>query len=140
MKSKRIIVLYLIAALCLMVIGVLLAVYIWYTLQQLNGNSFASTELGVSEEVKDMTVPEEPATAEVQPNDSEAVIIKKASLPEGQQKVLDTIGFEGETIVITEAMVLCAKAALGEERYAEVIAGATPGAFEGFALLQCVNE
>jgi flagellar basal body-associated protein FliL len=63
--------------------------------------------------------------------------IDVATLPESQQAVLHTLGFE-ETVTFTEEMVTCAEEKLGVARVAEIIDGATPSVIESTKLVPCL--
>lgn len=87
-----------------------------------------------NEEMVNETSPLE-VTAEGEP-----VTIEVEALPEAQQKALNTFGFEGETITISQTQMQCAEAAVGKERLAAIFAGDAPGPIEAAKLYGCKDE
>jgi hypothetical protein len=69
-----------------------------------------------------------------------AFTIKVADLPTEQQSVLRTTGFDGEEIVITNAMKTCAERNISSERMAALVDGELPTMVEAGQLLVCYNQ
>ncbi len=70
----------------------------------------------------------------------EPIVIERESLSETQQKLFDVLGFEGESVVISPEVVLCAREAVGETRFTEIINGSAPGPIEAAKLLSCTKN
>jgi hypothetical protein len=127
MKSSK---MYLVVVTVILVIGIGLGVYVWYTLQTL------STEVPQAKNVSELknekneeeTLPTEPTT------------IQTDALPPSQQKILDGFGYEGETITITPAMFACAEKSLTKERINEILGGSAHTPFESISLLPCFKK
>jgi len=80
-------------------------------------------------------VPAETAEDTITP--AETIEIDITSLPDGQQRVLNTLGVDESSVTITPRVVACAEAAVGADRVAAIIAGDTPGVLEGIRLANC---
>jgi hypothetical protein len=68
------------------------------------------------------------------------ITVSTESLPESQQKVLDTLGIGTQSVTVTEEAVACAVKALGAARALELKEGATPSIAEGLTLLACLKR
>ncbi len=99
----------------------------------------ASEEGGVEqaggEQVGDQANAPEAVPSETVP--AAGFTIDVATLPESQQAVLHTLGFD-ETVTFTEEMVSCAEEKLGVARVAEIIDGAKPSVIESTKLVPCL--
>lgn len=158
MKTLKI---FLIGGAVLMLVAVGLGVYVWYQLQGLDrGKGHVGTEAAVeevatsSDEVStqrqqemssnpaDTVAPAGPVVTETTApeNSTEDIIIDERELTPDQIKLLNRLGVDTETIVITGEMVECAEDKLGTVRVDEIVAGATPTVLEGFSVLPCLNE
>ncbi len=62
--------------------------------------------------------------------------VSLSSLPEAQQSMLRTLGYE-DSITFTPEMVACAEGKLGSARVGEIKAGAVPGPLEAASLMPC---
>lgn len=60
-----------------------------------------------------------------------------SSLPDSQQGMLRTLGYEN-SITFTPEMVVCAEGKLGSARVAEIIAGSAPSMMESASLMACL--
>ncbi len=128
--NSKLIKVYLTVVTVLLIIGICLGVYVWYTLQQIN-----SAAEGV--ETQERPAPESAAPG-IQ---LEApIVVDTAKLPESQRKVLETVGLGNETFTITQDMVTCAEDALGAARVEEILSGAAPSPLESLKLLPCVKR
>ena len=81
-------------------------------------------------------------TAEAVANDTlapAAIPLKDVPLTDAQRDVIETVGVDVETFVITPAMQACVMEKLGEERTAEIAAGGTPTALETVKLVPCLG-
>lgn len=69
---------------------------------------------------------------------SEPIPLSSLPLSDTQKDLLRGAGIDPETFVITPEMVACAEDRLGATRFAEIVAGDTPGPTEVFSLLRCL--
>lgn len=123
---------YLIVVTILFIIALGFGVYVWSVLQSLSTDSAieVAEPVGTSQNVGT------PVSETV----AEPIIIQKEDLSENQQKILETVGIEGETLRITPEMIKCAEDSVGEDRVNEIIAGDSPGPIETVKLLNCSRE
>ena len=70
---------------------------------------------------------------------AEGIPLRDLPLSDSQKSVLGTIGVDVDSFVITPAMQACAAEKLGNERMAEIIAGAAPTTLETTKLLPCLG-
>lgn len=68
---------------------------------------------------------------------NEAVEIEVSDMTSAQRKMLEAFGHTDPTFTITPEMVSCAKNAVSDERYSEILNGAAPTPFESLKLLPC---
>jgi len=87
----------------------------------------------------------DPRTSEREPMPSATVPILAEPLPlsalpltDAQRSLLSSAGIDVATFMITPDMVVCAQSALGNERFAEIVAGDAPGVIEIYSLLRCL--
>ena len=76
-------------------------------------------------------------TAEDTVTPAKTIEIDITSLPDGQQRVLNTLGVDESSVTITPGVVACAEVAIGADRVTAIIAGDTPGVLEGIKLANC---
>ncbi len=139
MKALKI---YLAIASTLLVIALGLGVYVWYVFQQMNssiemkGLETESSEQGTTTEKTNVT-PVPATTSTTEP--SAPIVIKTSSLTETQRSVLIGLGFKGDTISITSSMIACAKNAVGETRFNEIVNGGAPSPIEAVKLVPCTR-
>ena len=69
-----------------------------------------------------------------------AFTISIANLPDAQKALLRTMGITGDTIPITNDMLVCAEAAVGNERITEIKNGVVPSMSEGLKLAGCYQK
>lgn len=69
---------------------------------------------------------------------TEGIPLRDVELSDSQRSVLDTVGVDSETFVITPAMQECAEEKLGTARMQEIIAGGAPTTMETVKLLGCL--
>ncbi len=104
---------------------------------RLSQNADAVPTAVTTEEVADgavTTTGDTPSTAATMP---ESIVIPVSSLPESQQSVLHTLGYD-ESIAFTPDMVSCAEAKLGAARVEEIKNGSAPSALEVIKLTPCL--
>lgn len=121
---------YLVVVTVFLLFGVGLGVYVWYTLQEINSAASGVNTPSASEEgSKAPTIVLD-----------EPIIVETSNLPASQQKVLDTLGLEGESFTITQSMVTCAEDAVGAVRMQEILGGSAPSPLESLKLLPCMKR
>jgi hypothetical protein len=129
MKSAKI---FFITSVILLTVAVMVGVYVWYTVQkydiQVNSGAPGSLEKSDIDESVMSTSQEEP------------IVIKKSDLSSTQQKTLETLGYERDTLTVTPGMITCAKDAVGVERYGQILSGSAPSPLESLKLLPCFNK
>lgn len=126
---KKFILISLFLLLTALLIVVSLFAYIQYQLRIASETTSTQTREGVLE-VDSAAVPES--------NSDEGIPLKSLPLSEGQEKVLNTVGIDADTFVITPEMTDCALEVLGENRFTEIKDGATPTFLETSSLLKCL--
>jgi flagellar basal body-associated protein FliL len=130
MKMK-LIKIYLAVVTVLLLVGIGLGVYAWYTLQKLNT---ATSEVG-GVPAGDTAPAPKPTVILDKP-----IVIKTSELPASQQKVLDTVGITADSFTITQDMVTCAEGAVGGTRMQEILDGSAPSPLESLKLLPCLKK
>ncbi len=142
MKTIKI---FLAVVIVLLVIAILLGVYVWYSVQKLNtetqGFKDAQEELLDSSnqqgaKIEDITI----VPDSEMPANEEVIEIHTADLTESQQKTLQAFGLDGDSFMITEGMISCAKDAVGAERYEAILNGAAPSPLESTKMFPCMNK
>jgi uncharacterized protein HemX len=119
----------------LLVLGIGFGVYVWYTLQQIN-----KTVGGI-----DMSQPAQSESASSSPEHNasvsgeDTIVIEATDLTPVQQNALKSFGFQGEQIVITQDMIVCAEDAVTKVRLDEILGGAAPTPLEAMKLLPCLK-
>lgn len=127
----KLIKIYLGVATGFLIIAIGLGIYVWYTVQKLNG---------VVGGERDLTTPiSQPGSAEVTKKTPEPIVIETSTLSDKQQKMLESFGFDDGTITITSEMLICAENALGKERLRELTEGSSPTPLESLTLLPCLK-
>lgn len=71
---------------------------------------------------------------------SSTYALKDFALNEAQRNLLAAAGIDPETFIITEAMVICAKEKVGQQRFDEIIAGSSPSFLEMTRVVPCLSE
>ncbi len=66
--------------------------------------------------------------------------IDATTLSQSQRAILETFGFEGDTIVVSDALISCAQEAVGEERFLEIVNGSAPSPLEALVLVPCAKQ
>lgn len=131
MKAIKI---YLFIVTILLLLALSAGVYVWFVIQDVQGQ-------------KDQVIQEDTPVLEnsnqdtaVDSGSKEPIVIDVETLPESQQDVLKTFGFEGETVTITAAMISCAEDAVGKVRFDAIVEGASPSPLESLKLLPCLKK
>lgn len=68
------------------------------------------------------------------------VAVASLSLSDEQKETIASLGFDPDTLVISEAMITCAREKLGESRYQALLAGAEPNIIELLKIAPCVTQ
>jgi len=141
---------FLIIVTTVLILALAAVVYIWFVLQkthmQIDEQSSEVVENKSIQEAQpsyesenatnesiDAETPIEPITEPV----IEPIVVETAELSDTQKKLLDTFGFEGDTVTITPNMISCAEDAVGKERMDAIVGGASPSPLESLKLLPC---
>jgi hypothetical protein len=125
----------------LLTIALLAGVVVWYLYQDLPGAN-PSTLVGELPTSESAPSPE-PVGVSGEGSAPDAVpvyTITPESLTDSQRAVLETFGLGDSSFKVTEGMILCAKNAVGEVRFEEILNGSAPGPLESMSLLPCMKE
>jgi hypothetical protein len=144
MKALKI---YLMVMGGLLTVALFAGVIVWYLYQDLPGanprNLISDTEVNETHhEVESIPQSEENISTTNTPASKDVPVytITPDSLSENQRAVLTSFGVGGSSFVVTEGMILCAKVAVGEARFAEILDGSAPGPLEAMSLLACTKK
>lgn len=121
----------------MLIVALLLGVYVWYTLLTLPS---PAEEAPVLPDIQSSENENEGEERESQVEVREDIKIKKEDLTDSQKKALEAFGINVDSIVITEEMIVCAKAGLGEDRFALILDGSAPGPLEAVKLYGCFKQ
>ena len=122
------VILVIIALLLVITLG--FGVYIWVQLQGFKENS-ANYSNTASQTTSN--------TGEGASVSAKSITVDVSSLPETQQKVLKTLGFDAPSYTITPEMMVCAEAKLGAARVEEIAQGASVSTLEAISLAACLK-
>ena len=119
----------------LMFVAVLIVVVIFILLQR-HYNSVSKQYDQVADEAPPLinnieTNTEDPVEAD------EGMSLKDLNLSDSQQDMVEKLGIDVDTFVITKEMIECAENKLGKERYQAILAGSAPTFFESLSLVAC---
>lgn len=67
------------------------------------------------------------------------IFIRDIPLSDTQKELLGKAGIDVDTYYLEPAVISCAANALGEDRYQEIVSGASPGLLEMTKLLGCIK-
>ncbi len=127
---------FFIVSIVLLLIAILLAVGVFFYLSfNLKQSQIPVSATQTESEVVNDSVEGKEVLSTPPP---EGIPLRNLPIGESQQAVLDTVGVDVETFVITPEMQVCAGEKLGEARMAEIIAGAAPTLYETTKLLSCL--
>ncbi|MBP6881450.1 MAG: hypothetical protein KBC35_02385 [Candidatus Pacebacteria bacterium] len=128
---------FLIISSILLVITIVLVVIVFYyvSFQLKSGQNAADTADAPATTINEKTgTPATISTATPTP-----IPLRDLPINDSQQKVLETVGVEIDTFVITPAMQVCAAEKLGADRMANIVSGDTPTALETARLVPCLG-
>lgn len=144
MKALKI---YLMSMGVLLTLALLAGIVVWYLYQDLPG---ANPKTLITETLqREAVVSSEPTpssgvastTEPISEEEAEPVYtITPDSLTPSQRALLSTFGVEDSSLAVTEAMIVCAKDAVGEARFGEILEGSAPGPLESLSLLPCMKK
>lgn len=115
----------------LIVVSVFLYISFQLNQSQSQVTNSATNESSVTQETTSGTA----AVPTVAP---EGIPLRNLQLNDSQRSVLNTIGVDVDTFVITPEIQTCAAAKLGDERMADIIAGDAPSVIETTKLVSCL--
>lgn len=124
---------FLIVSTILLIIALLMATAAFFYVSMQLQKSQLSVQSSTAENV--------PVTNDASATTSEppeGIPLRDVELSDSQRSVLDTVGVDSETFVITPAMQECAEEKLGTARMQEIIAGGAPTTMETVKLLGCL--
>lgn len=102
---------------------------------------YVSSKLSEKQRLNDEYVQNKAQSSQTQEVDfveEKSVPLKELPMNDSQKKVVETMGIDVETYVITPQAIDCAKEKLGEERVDEIVNGAAPGLWESAQIIPCL--
>jgi hypothetical protein len=133
----------LIGILLVLSLGILIGVgYVWKQLAFTQGDAarqampFVENASGTQPLIQERVNVQSTST----PLLTKPITVSTESLPESQQKVLDTLGIGAQSVTVTPQAVACAVETLGVARALEIKEGSTPSIAEGLTLLTCLKR
>ncbi len=123
----------------LLIVALGFGVYIWYIVQKLDTSSVNVSETTQSIQSTQEISVEKAATTNTE-SIQQPIVIETNTLSESQQKILNSLGYNGDSITITPNMVICAEEAVGQSRLDEILLGAIPNPLESINLIHCFNR
>ncbi|MCA9354534.1 MAG: hypothetical protein KC877_03380 [Candidatus Kaiserbacteria bacterium] len=103
----------------------------WYVLQNIPQPAAGSAQTNETTSADTEGVASSDATT--------GIPLRDLALSDAQLSVLDKVGIDVDTFVITPAMQSCAAETLGSARFSEVLGGAAPSVLETTRLLPCLR-
>ena len=133
---------FLIIVTTVLILALAAVVYIWFVLQKTHMQiDEQSSEVVENKSIQEAQPSYESENATNESIDAETptepIVVETAELSDTQKKLLDTFGFEGDTVTITPDMISCAEDAVGKERMDTIVDGASPSPLESLKLLPC---
>lgn len=119
-------------------------VYVWYTVQRIETET-SGIKAPSDGKTNTMVTPGETASKSSSPETIESpgngnIQINAADLTESQREILSTFGYDDPTFTVTDAMIRCAKEAVGEKRFEEILGGSAPTPLESLKLVPCTTK
>ena len=128
---------FILVGLAFMLGAALASGYVWHMVQtELKSVDPADDSTQVEPEQVQQTETSHGSVAETIPE--EGIPVSTDSLTETQKSLLNTVGVDTDSFVLTPEMVQCAEDALGNERVLEIMEGATPSVLEAMKLTPCL--
>lgn len=130
---------FLLISLSLLIVALLMVVAVFFYVSiQLKQSQSEVVSIPTSENGSVTTTPLEPAVVAKPSAPKDGIPLRDLPLGEGQRSVLETVGVDVDTFIITPEIQACAALKLGDERMNEIIAGQAPTVFETTKLLSCL--
>lgn len=134
MKSLK---MYLIITASLLTTALVVGVVVWYLYQRLPGarpNAYIpENTIATSTSTANGTSPGATTT-------KTGFVLTADKLTPGQRAVLESFGMQDAKVAVTEATIACAKEAVGEARFAEILNGSAPSPLEALKLVPCIRK
>jgi hypothetical protein len=130
---------YLITMFVLLCIAIIAGIVVWY-LYQVQSARLVELEQREAERIDASLGTTSKKSTDPVVIESEPVTLTTDSLSPGQKAVLESFGMGDATITVTDATIACAKEAVGDVRYKEILAGSAPSPLEALKLLPCVKK
>lgn len=80
------------------------------------------------------------AASDLTDDGTEPIPLSEVELTPQQRALAESLGIDPESFVIRPAMIECARVTLGDERFAEIQSGDSPGPLETARLLPCLRS
>lgn len=130
---------FLLISLSLLVVSLLMVVAVFfYVSVQLKQSQTEVVGLPATPQASTTKDSSEDAVAVESSTAKEGIPLRDLPLGEGQRSVLETVGVDVDTFIITPEIQACAALKLGDERMNAIIAGEAPTVFETTKLLSCL--
>ena len=129
---------FLIASLILLLVALLISIAAFFYVSAQLQKSQLSVQTGTAETAT-TTNANGGGTNETTQDSTEGIPLRDVPLSDSQRSVLETVGVDSETFVITAAMQECVEVKLGTIRMQEIIAGDAPTTMETIKLLPCLS-
>jgi hypothetical protein len=136
MKSMRS---YLITMAVFLFAAIIAGIVVWYYYQHLQSTLVVSEPVESGSDVLRKDEKLQASSTEEQKT-IEPVTLTTESLSPGQRAVLESFGMEDTTVTVTETTIACAKDAVGENRFEEILSGVAPTPLEAVKLLPCARK
>ncbi len=131
---------YLFSMLILLTLALIAGVCVWFLYQDMNVAQLMrheAEEKGFPEQ--SLMESSESVSLESDVTAAEPINITAESLSDNQRAILKSFGYGTAGFTITEAVIVCAQAEVGDERFREIVDGAAPSPMEALSLLPCMK-
>lgn len=102
---------------------------------------YVSSELSKKQELNDAHIQAQGESIQVKSRDyveEGSVPLRDLPMSDSQKNIVETMGIDVETYVITPEAIDCVKEKLGEDRVDEIINGAAPSVWESTKMFPCL--
>lgn len=134
----KIIKIYLVVATLMLIAALGTGVYVWYMYQSLPQVPTDVTPVSGTQNEPDAASGATSTSGGAQKQ--APIVIDATKLTDAQRSMLETFGYTGDSITVTEAALACAKREVGEARFLEILNGSAPGPLEAMKLLPCMKQ
>ena len=128
-----------------MVVALVAVVLVWLQLQSFWQNQQA---VSLSADLSDNIEPTASATGELSSTSvaaetqaiNEGTPLRDLSLTKEQQALVESFGFDVDTMIVNQTVIDCARETLGESRYQQILAGDILGVLEAARIVPCLGQ